>query len=151
MQLATKTGLFAAGAACVTAGGLIILLYGWFELPALLMATLGFGVLAAAVSFVVVFFTVSRHIGRFLPVLGAARGAALAVLTFMLCLIPHAVIFSGSGGFVPSLIGQFVLGLVLFGWLVAIVGALVGYATDRVFFSAPAVEFNTNTQNRHAG
>lgn len=77
MQPTTKTSLFAASVSLVTAVGAAIFMDSWFELPVLVMSAFGFGILAAVVSYTVVFFTVSRRVGRVLPVLGPVRGARL--------------------------------------------------------------------------
>ncbi len=136
MQPITKTCLFTASVSFTTAAALVALFYGWFELPVLLLTAAGFGALAATVSSIFVFFTVSRRMREgSIPVLGPVRGAVLALLTFALCLVPHAAFFTGAGGYLASLAGQLVLGLMMLGWLVVIVGAVMGLVVECLFLS----------------
>src|SRR6266566_5560640 len=116
MHPINKTSFAAATASSVTAVGLVIVLYSPFELSVLLKTALGFGALAAVISFAIVYFSISRRFGLSVPVFGAARGAALALLTFVLCVVAHAVIFPGASGFVFSFFAQLIIGLLLFGW-----------------------------------
>jgi len=137
MQPKIKTSLAAAVGAFLSAFGFACLVHVRVDslVTGLVTATL-FGVLAATVAFGAVHWVVSRRFGKQRPALGLLRGALLALGTFVFCLVPHAAVFPGAGGFLPSLIGQGFAGLVLFGWAVALVGGSVGTFVERRWLTA---------------
>ena len=104
--------------------GSISVLYGW-----------SFGALSALVAYVLVHRGTRRRFENKKPVLGAMRGAASGVSTFLIAVISHTVFFPGRGGFFVSLVPIVFIGLAMFGWGVAIIGVLVGRFCERRYFS----------------
>ena len=94
-----------------------------------------FGAISAVVAYALVYRMVRSRLRNKKPVLGAVRGALLGVATFLIAVIIHTVSFPGQGGFFPSLIPIILIGLAMFGWGVAIVGACVGVFCERRYFA----------------
>jgi len=63
------------------------------------------------------------------------RGAFLSVVTFLIAVVGHTAFFPGQGGFFVSLIPVMLIGLAMFGWGIAIVGACVGVFCERRYFA----------------
>lgn len=66
----------------------------------------GLGMIAAATVFVAVSVAVRRRLSGHETVLGAKRGAAIAVLAVVVVASVHAGFTAGSAGLLPSLLGQ---------------------------------------------
>lgn len=96
---------------------------------------LSFGALSALVAYVLVYRGTRRRFENKKPVLGAMRGTALGVATFLIAVICHTVFFPGRGGFFVSLVPILLIGLAMFGWGVAIIGAFVGWFCERRYFA----------------
>lgn len=94
-----------------------------------------FGVFSALVAYLLVYQVARRRVAGNKPVLGAMRGAALAVATFVVATIGHTALFPGQGGFLASLLPVLLIGLAMFGWGVAIVGACMGALCERYYFA----------------
>jgi hypothetical protein len=100
-----------------------------------LIIALLFSLLAGGLSYFIVHFVASRRIEKNAPVLGWWRGAIIALAVFVAVVLIHTLIFPGQGGFIVSALPVLFIGLAMFGWLVAIVGALVGVVCERKFFA----------------
>lgn len=76
-----------------------------------------------------------KRLGIAQPVVGALRGSLLGVATFVIAVIVHTIFFPGMGGFFVSIFPILLIGLGMFGWVVAIIGALVGAFCERRYFA----------------
>lgn len=96
---------------------------------------LSFGALSALVAYALVYRVARLRFENKTPVLGAMRGAALSVATFLIAVLSHTVFFPGQGGFLVSLGPVLFISLAMFGWGVAIIGAFVGAFCERRYFA----------------
>ena len=104
------------------------------------IAALATAVILGLVAFVTVFAAVSAlvrtRLTRKTPVLGAWRGAIIAVVAVAIVATAHACLTFGSGGFVYSLVGQVGYACLVGGAPAAIAGALLGRAIESRLFPA---------------
>lgn len=63
-----------------------------------------FGAVSALVAYALVYRVAPRRLENKKPVLGAIRGAALGIATFLIAVIVHTAFFPGRGGFFVSLV-----------------------------------------------
>ena len=132
MTLAHRAGLLASAAAVVCAlvtGALMHWVLGMSVTTVPLI--LGLVLLATLAAYGSYFLAVRRRFGRKRPVLGAYRGAALAVAVFALVVLVHSIFSPGADGFPISFIGQFVFAFLIVGWASALVGAVLGILVDK--------------------
>ena len=94
------------------------------------------GFVAVVTVFLAVLALVRRRFPGKCPVLGAKRGAVIAVLATVVVASAHACFTFGSAGFLYSLLGQVGYACLLGGGPAAVVGALVGRSIERRTFSA---------------
>jgi Na+(H+)/acetate symporter ActP len=145
--------LHAASGTAATAAGLGGSLLTWLvhqesSADAVPLAV-AFGVLSALIAHVLVLSVVKRRVGRAKPVLGALRGAFLGVATFVIAVTIHTAFFPGRTGFPASLVPVLLVGLALFGWGVAIVGACVGAFCERRHFRDASARASPATTASH--
>jgi len=93
-----------------------------------------FGALSGFVAYSLIYCLTRARFEEKRPVLGAARGAALGIATFVISLICHTALFPGKGGFLTSLGPITLIGVAMFGWCVAAIGACVGLYCERHYF-----------------
>ncbi|OGB21002.1 MAG: hypothetical protein A3I66_15040 [Burkholderiales bacterium RIFCSPLOWO2_02_FULL_57_36] len=94
-----------------------------------------FGVLAGMVAYGLVYWVSFSRLGKARPILGWWRGSAIGLGTFLIVVMLHTAFFPGHGGFFVSLAPVLLIGIVMFGWAVAIVGACVGAFCERQYFA----------------
>jgi hypothetical protein len=102
--------------------------------PVAIFMSLFFGLLAAMVAFFTIERITRHRWKQKTPVLGALRGAGAALLTFTITLSAHVCMEHKDGGFWISLLITLAMGLYICGWMVAIVGAMVGTYCERTYF-----------------
>lgn len=113
-------------------------LTGFFHLNRGVIAVpivLTFGAFSALVAYLLVYLVARHRAGSKKPVLGAIRGAALGLVTFLIAAISHTAFFPGQGGFFASIVPVLLIGLAMFGWGVAIIGACMGALCERRYFA----------------
>lgn len=127
-----------ASRATALAAGIFGSLLTWlFHQPSGVIAMFigaAFGAVSALVAYALVYRVALRRLENNKPVLGAIRGAALGIATFLIAVIVHTAFFPGRGGFFVSLVPILLIGLAMFGWGVAIVGACLGLFCERRYF-----------------
>lgn len=131
-----RTSTTSALVAFVSALGLVYLFHQ-NRGPVAIWMGLAFGLLAAMVAFFIVQRITRNRCRQKTPVLGALRGASAALLTFTITLSAHVCIEHKEGGFWISLLFTLAMGLYICGWIVAIIGALVGSYCERAYFTNP--------------
>jgi hypothetical protein len=94
------------------------------------------GSVAGVASFLVVSALVTSHSSGEGPVLGARRGAGLAVFVLFVAASVHALFTSGLAGFLYSLFGQVGYSLLLCGVPFAVAGAVLGRSVERRILSS---------------
>lgn len=94
-----------------------------------------FSVLAALVAFFTVEMITRHRWAQRTPVLGARRGACAALVTYTVTLVVHACVH-GDGPVWIFLALTLAYGIVLFGWVIAIMGAMVGVYCEKTFFNS---------------
>lgn len=102
--------------------------------PVAIAISLVFSLLAAMVAFFAIAQTTRGRLGQMTPVLGAGRGASAAVVTYMTTLVSHFCAYHGEGAFWPLLLLTVGMGMALFGWVVATIGAMVGVYCEKTYF-----------------
>ena len=115
-------------------GGLLTLLFHFNRGAIALPIGLAFGVLSAFVGYLLVFYLVRRRYGNTKPVFGELRGSVLGTSTFLISVSAHTALFPGAGGFLSSIFPIMFIGLVMFGWIVALIGAELGAFCERHYF-----------------
>jgi len=149
MNPSAKAGTLAAITAAVSAGILAALFHSWREAESLAAVVAFFAVLAGAISFAFTYRLCKSRFGTSQPVLGAIRGSALALATFVACTIPHAIFFPGAQGVLASLVGQLLIAGLSLGVLVVALGAGVGVMAERLFLApAPNPSFKGDALKR---
>ncbi len=68
-----------------------------------------------------------------IPAFGGWVGAGLAILVFLCGVMIHTIAFPGHGGFFSSIFPILAIGLILFGWAIALIGAALGALCQRIF------------------
>lgn len=101
-----------------------------------LFITMAFSLLAAVVAYCTVLRITRDRWMHAKPVLGAVRGAGAALTTYTLTLVTHVCINQPDGPLWVGLLFTLGFGLVLFGWIVAIIGAMVGGYCEKACFPA---------------
>jgi len=92
------------------------------------------GLIASATVFTTVIMVVHVRLSRKSPVMGAARGAVIAVVAVVVVASAHACLTFGSAGLVHSLLGQVFYACLVGGGPAAIGGALFARSIEsRVF------------------
>lgn len=91
-----------------------------------LVTALGLGLVPSAAVLAAVCVVVHGRLARKRPVLGAWRGAAIAVMALAVLAVAHTGLTYGSGGFAYSLLGQVGFACLIGGGPAAIAGALLG-------------------------
>jgi hypothetical protein len=134
MQATARAGTLSAFVALVGAAVLTFIFHRANTEVALRVAA-SFGVFAAGAAFVVVWLITRRRMRGLSPVLGGRLGAIAALGTFLITVAVHTAVYPGSGGFLTSLPAVLSIGAVMFGWVVALVGAGVGLLCERLYFS----------------
>lgn len=104
--------------------------------PVTIWVSLVFGALAAAVAFFAVASITRKRWMHVTPVLGARRGAGAALATFMLTLFLHVCVYAGEGPLWIMLLLTLGMGIVLLGWVVALIGAAVGIYCEKTYFES---------------
>ena len=130
VHAASRTTAMAAG----ISGGLLTWVFHRNDGLSSLPIGVAFGTLAALVAYSLVYCLTRARLQDRRPVLGAARGASIGIATFAISVICHTAIFPGKGGFFTSLIPIMLIGLAMFGWCVAAIGACVGLLCERRYF-----------------
>lgn len=130
--------IHAASRATALAAGFFGSILTWlFHYPSGAIAVfigVAFGAVSALVAYALVYRVALRRLKNKKPVLGAIRGAALGIATFLIAVIGHTAFFQGRGGFFVSLVPIILIGLAMFGLGVAIVGACLGLFCERRYF-----------------
>lgn len=116
-------------------GGSLACLFHYNRGPISVLIGGGFGAVSALVAYGLVYRVTRSRVGIKKPVLGPMLGALLGLATFLVSVIGHTVFFPGQGSFLASLIPISFIGLGMFGWLVAIIGACVGVFCERRYFA----------------
>jgi hypothetical protein len=94
------------------------------------------GLISFATVFLAVSVTVRRRLARTKPVLGAKRGAVIAVMAVVVVAFAHTCVTFGSAGFVYSLFGQVGYACLIGGGPAAIAGAILGRSIENRVFIA---------------
>jgi len=136
MKPVTTAAAIAAAVAALGAACLKLAFLG--EIPSerrSWVVTIGLCIAAATAAFTLVYRICTRRMEKE-PVLGAARGALAAMATFLVCIVPHALLFPGPVGRLGTLAGQAIFGSALFGIPIAAIGAATGHIIERIIFSS---------------
>jgi hypothetical protein len=99
---------------------------------------------AGLIAFVLTAAWVEKLMSRNLAPLGFLRGGLLAVVLLTSATSVHAFLYSGAGGFIFSLMGQILFALITLGWLVFLIGGVVGITINRLFAHSgnrPSIKF----------
>jgi len=105
-------------------------------------------------SFLLAMAWVEKRMQRNLRPLGFLRGGFLAVVVLLFATSVHAILYGGAGGFILSLAGQILFALIAIGWLVFLIGGLVGITINRLFGhseNGPNNRFNSDAGKARAG
>ena len=109
---------------------------------------------AGLVSFFLTAAWVEKRKSRNLAPLGFLRGGLLAVVVLIAATSIHALLYGGAGGFIVSLMGQILFALITLGWLVFLIGGVVGITINRLFGprgNRPNNRFNSDAGKARAG
>lgn len=140
MSLMLRAGTQAAVAAFALSGLAVIAFYTMLLVvqPGDAVATaVTLAFVASATVFVGVCVVVYARLTRKSPVLGAWRGAAIAVAAVAVVAAAHTCLTFGSDGFIYSLFGQVGYACLVGGPPAAIAGALLGRSIEsRVFMAS---------------
>jgi hypothetical protein len=109
--------------------------------------SLAFSLLAAVIAYFIVERITRDRWTHATPVFGALRGAGAAVATYTLTLVAHVCVNLTEGPLWVGLLLTLAFGIVLFGWVVAIVGAMVGMYCEIICFPQP--DANVHENPRH--
>lgn len=96
---------------------------------------LAFSVFAAAMTGLLTRKVVQGRSTVYKPVLGGKRGSGIALTIYASTLVVHVALFHHDGAFWIILSFTLVWGMALFGWSIALIGALVGIYCERKYFS----------------
>lgn len=130
VRVAVEAGALTLGLVALgTAAFYMVAFRSWVS-GAVVAPALGLGIVAGFVVFLSVLAVVSRRLRSRNPVLGAGRGAVIAVLAVAVAASVHTCFTSGSAGFLYSLFGQVGYACLFFGGPAAVLGALFGRSVD---------------------
>lgn len=133
MHPATRGAAQAAAVSFVT----VALASAWFyatssvRVVRVMTPAIALGAVAAVTAFAVVSAVVRRRLPAGVPVVGAARGAAIGLLVVAVSAAVHALFTPGSAGLFESVIGQVGWVCVVLGGPAAALGALFGRLIER--------------------
>ncbi len=102
--------------------------------PVAIAISLVFSLLAAMVAFFAIPRTARYRWMQTTSVLGARRGACVALVTYLITLVSHFCVYYGEGAFWTLLLLTVGMGMALFGWVVATIGAMVGIYCEKTYF-----------------
>lgn len=94
------------------------------------------GLISFATVFLAVSATVRSRLSRKKPVLGAKRGAVIAIMTVVVVAFAHTCFTFGSAGFMYSLLCQVGYACLVGGGPAAVAGAIVGRSIENRVFIA---------------
>jgi hypothetical protein len=94
------------------------------------------GLISFAAVFLAVSLTVQSRLSRKKPVLGAKRGAVIAIMAVVVVAFAHTCFTFGSAGFMYSLLFQVGYACLVGGGPAAIAGAIVGRSIENRVFIA---------------
>lgn len=115
--------------------------------PIAVFISIAFSLLAAVVAFFTIEWITRRRWMHVEPVLGALRGSGAALATYTVTLVAHVCVYRNEGPLWVSLLLTLAFGTVLFGWIVASVGAMVGMYCEKTCFPKPAANAHENPRH----
>lgn len=136
MRLATRTALLAGFlglfVGAVTCAAIYQFLLAPQDIGSVLSLAIALGAATSIAAFAVTLPVVNWRLSHSKTPLGPWVGGLLGLLVLSVVTFIHAWLYPGASGVVASFLGQFVVALIVAGWLAVLIGSAVGYYVDRM-------------------